>query len=175
MLTGACQTWARAKGHVFPSHIWYSHMCFISILTGTHQWQLTTRSAREIEILQPPQFQQLCYSRQFSVHECPVERQEDHQPLTSSQRASPDLPFNPPARAQIGALIYAEQKQSFLCRPTGVQTSVPLSDRMMITQVNTKPDNHMEMDNKGNALRNGTKFCCETFHQMCPHKRRKLV
>lgn len=75
VLTGACQTWAGAKGHaVFPSHIWYSHMCFISILTGTHQWQLTTRSAREIEILQPPQFQQRRYSRQFSVHECPVER-----------------------------------------------------------------------------------------------------
>lgn len=33
--------------------------------------------------------------------------------------------MDPPARTQIGTLIYAEQKkQTFLCTPTGVQTSV---------------------------------------------------
>lgn len=70
-------------------------------------------------------------------------------PLTSSQRASPDLPIDPPARTQIGTLIYAGQKQTLPCSPTGVQTCVPLSNRVMITQVNKKHDKHMETDNKG--------------------------
>ena len=82
-------------------------------------------------------------------------------PLPSSQRASPDLPIDPPARTQIGTLIYAEQKQMLLRSPTGVQTSVPLSDRVMITQVNKKHYKHMETTTRDDAFKNGTRLLSE--------------
>lgn len=50
-LTRACHTRVRAnRTHTASlTHIQYSHMCFISIMTEMYQWQLTTCSAQGIQ------------------------------------------------------------------------------------------------------------------------------
>lgn len=54
--------------------------------------------------------------------------------------------MDPPARTQIGSLIYAEQTQTFLCIPTGVRTLV----RSCVghTSKQTTKLKSMQMDNK---------------------------
>lgn len=53
---------------------------------------------------------------------------------------------DPGARTQIGTSIHAEQTQTFLCIPTGVQTSVRSCDDH--TGKKTAKLNSMEMDNE---------------------------
>lgn len=78
-------------------------------------------------------------------------------PLTSSQRASPDLPIDPPARTQIGALIYAEGKQSAPLQSHGgadLCTSVRSRDHHAGKQKSTI--NTWRRTTKDDAFKNGT-------------------
>lgn len=78
-------------------------------------------------------------------------------PLTSSQRASPDLPIDPPARTQIGALIYAEGKQSAPLQSHGgadLCTSVRSRDHHAGKQKSAI--NTWRRTTKDDAFKNGT-------------------